>query len=63
MLEAHIPAALLSTDSGSLHIGLSAVIEAADGTLSYWALTHPGERPDFHQRAAFTLRLAPHDTP
>lgn len=63
VLEAQIPAALLPSDIGNLHIGLSAVIEAADGALSYWALTHPGERPDFHQRTAFTLRLASHDTP
>ena len=63
VLETHIAAALLPSDLGDLHIGLSAVIEAADGTLSYWALTHTGERPDFHQGAAFTLRLAPHDTP
>jgi len=29
-------------------IGLTAVIEDVDGALSYWALRHPGERPDFH---------------
>ncbi|MDB5813955.1 MAG: hypothetical protein JWN23_1072 [Rhodocyclales bacterium] len=63
VLEAHISAALLPSDLGNLHIGLSTVIEATDGTLSYWALSHHSERPDFHQRAAFTLRLAPHDTP
>ena len=63
VLEAQIPAALLPSELGNLHIGLSAVIETADGALSYWALTHPSERPDFHQRAAFTLRLASHDTP
>jgi hypothetical protein len=63
VLEAQIPATLLPSDISNLHIGLSAVIEAADGALSYWALTHSGERPDFHQRAAFILRLASHDTP
>ena len=29
-------------------IGLSAVIETTDGALSYWALAHPAEKPDFH---------------
>jgi hypothetical protein len=37
--------------------GLSAVIEQADGTKSYWALAHNGEKPDFHDPACFTARL------
>ena len=43
-------------------IGVSAVVESADtqdGQHSYWALLHPSATPDFHQRAAFTLILAP----
>jgi hypothetical protein len=40
-----------------LRIGLSAVIEANDGTLSYWALRHPADKPDFHHAEAFALRL------
>jgi hypothetical protein len=43
----------------SLRIGLSAVVEAADGTLSYWALCHPTGAPDFHHADAFALRLPP----
>lgn len=42
-----------------LRLGLSAVIEEVDGSLSYWALSHPVERPDFHHAAARTMRLAP----
>ncbi|HEY2178231.1 MAG TPA: DOMON-like domain-containing protein [Caulobacteraceae bacterium] len=38
-------------------LGLSAVIEAADGALSYWALAHPPGRPDFHHSAGFALDL------
>jgi hypothetical protein len=38
-------------------LGLSAVVEAAEGGLSYWALAHPGERPDFHHPKSFTLEL------
>lgn len=45
-----------------LMFGISVVIEETDGALSYWALAHPGERPDFHDRRSFTLELpASHD--
>ena len=39
-------------------LGLSAVIEDRRGKLSYWALAHNGEAPDFHDPACFTARLA-----
>src|SRR5579862_5198141 len=42
-----------------LRIGLSAVIEADDGTLSYWAINHPSDKPDFHNPAGFALSLDP----
>ena len=42
-----------------LRLGLSAVIEANDGTLSYWALHHPCDKPDFHNPDSFVLRLEP----
>ena len=44
----------------SLRIGLSAVIEASDG-LSYWAIHHPGDKPDFHDADGFALMLEPPD--
>jgi hypothetical protein len=40
-----------------LRLGLSAVVEAGDGTLSYWALQHKAARPDFHDANTFALRL------
>jgi hypothetical protein len=41
------------------HLGLSAVMEEADGTKSYWALAHPSfEKPDFHTSDCFTAKLA-----
>jgi hypothetical protein len=40
-----------------LRIGLSAVIEANNGTLSHWALKHPGAKPDFHHPDSFALAL------
>lgn len=42
-----------------LRIGLSAVIEAGDRTLSYWALRHPTDKPDFHNADSFALLLYP----
>lgn len=36
-------------------IGIAAVIEERDGTLSYWALRHPQEKPDFHHRDGFLI--------
>ncbi len=40
-----------------LELGLTAVLEGRDGELSYWALTHPGPEPDFHDRRGWSLRL------
>ncbi|HYC99348.1 DOMON-like domain-containing protein [Brevundimonas sp.] len=40
-------------------IGLSAVIEDVDGNLSYWALAHPSDKPDFHHPDSFVLTLPP----
>lgn len=56
VLEALLPLALLP--AGDMHLGLTAVTEAADGRLGYWALAHPGENPDFHRREAFSLDIA-----
>lgn len=38
-------------------LGLSAVIEATDRTISYWALHHPSDKPDFHHPDSFVLEL------
>lgn len=42
-----------------LQLALAAVIEDDRGTLSYWALTHPPGKPDFHHPDAFVLEIAP----
>jgi len=58
-LEAIVPRATLLALPGdsSLRLGLAAIVERADGGHSYWALTHPGERPDFHDPAGFVLKI------
>jgi len=55
-LHASLPAALLPP-GGVPQIGLTAVIEAADGSKSYWALAHCAAQPDFHIRQSFALTL------
>lgn len=47
----------LSLGGARLSIGLSAVIEDAQGSLSFWALHHPAQKPDFHHRDSFSLDL------
>ncbi len=40
-----------------LEVGLSAVLRPQDGGLSFWALTHQGTAPDFHNRQGFILKV------
>lgn len=42
---------------GVTHLGLSAVIQTIDGPISYWALAHPSDKPDFHHPDSFVLDL------
>jgi len=43
-------------------VALTAVIEAADDSRSYWALAHPPGKPDFHHPDGFVLTLPPAET-
>lgn len=38
-------------------LAVSAVIEARDGSISYWALAHPTPEPNFHHPDSFVLDL------
>lgn len=59
LLTASIDLAPLSELRGGvgIRLALSAVIEDVQHRLSYWALAHPSERPDFHHDAGFVLEL------
>ncbi len=61
-LTAEASAAALDLDSKPLRVGLTAVLQSADGALAYWALAHPEPKPDFHGSASRTLRLEPPPT-
>lgn len=39
-------------------LGVSVIIEAKDGSKSFWALKHPRGKPDFHHPDCFAARLA-----
>jgi hypothetical protein len=54
-VDVELPAAALP--EGRLRLGISAVLEARDGHVGYWALAHAPGRPDFHHPAAFALDL------
>ena len=41
------------------HLGLSALIEDKTGRLSYWALAHASDKPDFHRRESFVHEISP----
>jgi hypothetical protein len=49
-------AAIIPADQ-PLDIGVSAVLQSQDGRLSFWALTHLGPEPDFHNRQGFLIKL------
>lgn len=42
---------------GPFTLGLAAVVEESDGTISYWALAHPPGEPDFHHGDCFALQV------
>lgn len=37
----------------NLSVGLTSVIQTQDGQKTYWALSHSGEKPDFHREEGF----------
>jgi hypothetical protein len=48
---------LLRSTAGDLSLGIAAVVEDRARVLSYWALKHPAEKPDFHHAEGFVFAL------
>jgi hypothetical protein len=48
---------LVRAGASSPRLGVTAVIEDRARVLSYWALKHPAEKPDFHHADGFVLPL------
>ncbi|OUC15704.1 MAG: hypothetical protein B0A82_05400 [Alkalinema sp. CACIAM 70d] len=40
-----------------LEVGITTVVQDCAGTVTYWALTHPGDQADFHRRDSFIVPL------
>ena len=40
-----------------IEVGICAVLELEGSLPTFWALTHPGTKPDFHRRDSFAIRL------
>jgi hypothetical protein len=57
LLTLEVDVARLFLRGQALDAAIAAVIKAKDGTLTYWALVHPGPQPDFHRRDSFLIRL------
>ena len=47
---------IISPES-DLEVGITTVVEDRQQQLSYWALTHPTKKPDFHHRDSFIIEL------
>ncbi|HEY5602234.1 MAG TPA: DOMON-like domain-containing protein [Gammaproteobacteria bacterium] len=47
----------LSGHNPDLNIGISAVLQDKSGQRHYYALSHPGQQPDFHHRIGFTIHV------
>jgi len=52
-LDAVIAGLPVARNKASWRLGLSAVLAAKDGEKAYFALVHPGEKPDFHHPESF----------
>ncbi|MFT5699351.1 MAG: hypothetical protein ACI8ZB_002209 [Desulforhopalus sp.] len=56
-IRAEVDLTGLVPESSAVEIGVGCVVENKDGKLGYWALSHPGEKPDFHDPRSFIIRL------
>jgi hypothetical protein len=57
LLAAEAAVGLIVPANRPLEVGVAAVVQRAGGGLTYWALTHPGEKADFHRRDSFLVEI------
>lgn len=57
LLNCHIDLLPLFPQPVPLQLGVTMVIAEKNGTLSYWALSHPAPNADFHQRDSWLISL------
>ena len=58
VLTAQVDLGWLAPQGAAVRLGVTAVIEDRSGQLSYWALKHPAEKPDFHHADSFVIDLS-----
>lgn len=56
-LRAEVDLSGLVSESSTVAIGVSCIVENINGKQGYWSLSHPGETPDFHDPRSFLLKL------
>ena len=56
-LTAELEIGTLHADNAPLRVGVSGVLQHRDSRLSYWALAHQKNKPDFHAPQSFLLRV------
>ncbi|PHR25888.1 MAG: hypothetical protein COA36_13545 [Desulfotalea sp.] len=56
-LRAEVDLTGLVSASSVIDVGVGCIVENKAGKLGYWAVTHPGEKPDFHDPRSFEIRL------
>jgi hypothetical protein len=57
LLALEVDLARIVRPDQALEAALAAVIKLKTGEATYWALTHPGPRADFHRRDGFLIEL------
>ena len=57
LLDVELPLDGIISPVTPLEVGISAVIKLRSDQMTYWALSHPGQKPDFHRRESFIAKL------
>jgi len=57
LLDVELPLDGIISPETPLEVGISAVIKLRSNQMTYWALSHPGQKPDFHRRESFIAKL------
>jgi hypothetical protein len=42
-------------ERAQLNVGITTVLQLKDNSITYWAVSHEAERPDFHVRKSFSI--------
>jgi hypothetical protein len=57
LLDVELPLDGIISPETPMEVGISAVLKLRSNQMTYWALSHPGQKPDFHRRESFIAEL------